>query len=133
VAFRLVNALALADVEAVRADLDDQGFAIIDFDGSEVRDKASFLARADVDLPRPDDLHPHNWDAFADTLWNGLRDAADDQLAIVWTHAERFVEADLGEFLMAVDVITTAARSVDKPTLLVLLGEGPGYAEFVPD
>ena len=130
--FSFLNAVATDDLEELLRALSADDITPIRFDGSGVTDKDSFLARADTDLPRPEDLHPHNWDALADTLWNGLATAEGTMLAIVWTDAHEMAHGDLQDFLVAVDVLITAARSASVPVLLFLVGDGPGFRPLVP-
>jgi Barstar (barnase inhibitor) len=129
-AFALINVVAATDLDRLVAALADEGYVAIVLDGSNITDKASLLAQADIDLPRPDDLHPHNWDALADTLWNGLVDAAADQLAIVWTGAHHLARSDLQDFLTAVDILARTARDVPKAVLIFLVGDGPEFRRF---
>ncbi len=128
--FSLINCFASTALDHVTAALSDQGFAVVRFDGDGVTDKASFLERADRDLPRPADLHPHNWDALNDTLWNGLDDLGQPAIAIVWTDAQQMVAGDLQDFLTAVDIMAGVARSVDASVLLVFIGDGPAFRRW---
>ena len=105
-AFALVNTVATADLDRLLGILADDGATVVRFHGDGVTDKASFLTQADGDFPRPPDLHPHNWDAFADTLWNGLADMGDGDIAIIWTDAHELARGDLQDFLMAVEIIS---------------------------
>jgi hypothetical protein len=130
--FSFLNAVATDDLDDLLGALAADDITPIRFDGSGVTDKDSFLARADIDLPRPEDLHPHNWDALADTLWNGLAATEGAMLAIVWTDADRMAHGDLQDFLVAVDLLVTAARSASVPVLLFLVGSGAGFRRLVP-
>lgn len=128
--FSIINAVNADDLDALVGALGDQGFEVIRLDGRAVADKAGFLERADRDLPRPDDLHPHNWDALADTWWNGLVDLAEaghDQIALVWTDADDLARADLETFLTAVDVLVRVAREVDPVVIVCTVGSGPEF------
>ncbi|CAN5611490.1 hypothetical protein BH23ACT3_BH23ACT3_12000 [soil metagenome] len=130
VTFSIVNAIAVDHLDALLAELDRQEFQVVRLDGRGATDKDTFLARADTDLPRPDDLHPHNWDALADTLWNGLIDlaaAGHHQIAVVWTAANELARSDLQDFVTAVDVLVQVARDVEPSVIVCLVGDGPEY------
>lgn len=130
VTFSIVNAIAGDHLDRLLTELDQQGFHVVRFDGGGVTDKDTFLARAATDLPRPDDLHPHNWDALADTWWNGLLDLADaghDRIALVWTATHELARHDLQDFVTALDVLVRVARDVEPSVIVCLVGDGPEY------
>ena len=135
-AFALVNCIATQDLERLTGLLERQDFLVIRLDGTNVTDKASFLKQAEADLPRPTDLFPHNWDALADTLWNGLFDLKANQVALVWTQAQRLAHGDLQDFLDAIRILSDVARQVmdgansfPRPLtmLLFLVGDGSEF------
>lgn len=88
------------------------GHRVFFLSGDQVTDKQSLLAQVERDLPMPAGLHPHNWDALADCLWGGLAEVSSERVAIVWTHAQTLLEADLQTFLTAVGIFTSLARQV---------------------
>ena len=135
-AFRVVNCIAACDEPELRTLLAAQGFELLVLRGHGVRDKATFLDQVAADLPRTDGLQPHNWDAFADVLWNVLYDLPHDRVALLWTDADVIVGSDLQDFVDALLAITGVARSVmsgegsfprQMTFLTFVLGAAPGY------
>jgi hypothetical protein len=131
-----INCFASADREGVLSLLEGRGAAVLELHGELVHDKASFLAQAAIDLPLVDDLSPHNWDAFADVLWNVLYGLDREEVALVWSAAHVLLHTDLQDFLDAVHITSNIARDVidasggfprSTTLFLVLLGDG---AEF---
>lgn len=139
-AFAVVNCVASADEDQLREVLQRQGFSLLTLSGAGVRDKPGFLKQAAADLPPVEDLEPHNWDAFADYLWNVIAAATSDQVALLWTDADSLERSDLQVFLDAVRGITDVARGVmsgeggfprEVVFLAFLLGSSPEYPRLI--
>ena len=126
--FALVNCVAQVDLLKLEEVLHGAGFHVIGLDGKLVRDKASFLAQAEVDLPQVAGMRPGNWDALADYVWNGLHELGEEQVALLWTDADQTVHGDLQDFLDVLQVLTGVAAGIQPTTFLIfLLGDGPEF------
>ncbi len=70
----LINVVNQSVLAEVKEKLVESGFVVLELDGTDVTDKQSFLARAAVELPGPEDIEmfAKNWDAFVDNLSEGL-------------------------------------------------------------
>jgi hypothetical protein len=135
-AFSVVTCLASSDEEALRGILDRRGFSTFTLHGAGVHDKSGFLKQAAADLPTSEGMDPHNWDAFADVLWNVVYEADAEQVGLLWTGADSLAHSDLQDFLDAVRGIIDVARSVmsgegsfprETTMLTFLLGSGPEF------
>lgn len=133
--FTLVNCVAQVDLPRLEELLRGAGFHVIALDGKLVNDKASLLGQAELDLPPVAGMRPANWDALADYLWNGLRELGEEQVALVWTDADRTVHGDLQDLMDALRVLTGVADAIlegdgfPQPTtlLIFLVGDGPEF------
>ncbi len=134
--FSVVNCIESAYSQSLFSLLAHQHYHILHLDGSKVVDKASLLLQTKNDLPPVDDLNPHNWDALADYLWNGLYDLKSNAVALVWTDAHRLAGSDLQDFLNAVRIFSDVSRQVARgeggfprpmTLLLFLVGDGNEY------
>jgi hypothetical protein len=132
-AFALVNCVAQVDLLQLEEVLHRSGYSVIGLDGKLVRDKASFLAQAEVDLPKVDGMRPGNWDALADYLWNGLQQLGEEQVALLWTDADQTVHGNLQDFVDVLLVLTGVATGIQPITFLIfLVGDGPEFRRLDP-
>lgn len=134
--FSLVNCIASQDGDALMALLAEEGYHVIPLHGESVVDRASLFAQAKQDFPSVEGLSPHNWDALADYLWNGLYDLNTDTVALVWTDAHQIVDRDLQDFLTAVITLTHLSRELAASAggfnrsltlLLFFVGDGVSF------
>lgn len=135
--FPLLSCVSQADLSELKTLLDREHFTVLEIDGSEVRDARSFFIQATTALPLEPPLSGVvNWDAFSDSLWQGLDGLAKPRVALIWTGAQQMLEGGLPDLLTAVDVLCDVARSVRDPltgvatpteVLLFLVGLGPNF------
>lgn len=99
-------------------------------------DKASLLARVEADLPMPEGLHPHNWDALSDCLWGTVTSLDADRVALIWDRTDVLAGADLEALITAATIIERLVDDVASPPpgsrrsvilRAFLLGEGPMF------
>jgi hypothetical protein len=108
----LINCVNQSALEEVDATLRTWGMRVFYLNGEGIIDKGTLLAQVERDLPMSAGLRPHNWDALVDCLQGGLNGLTDERVAIVWTHADRLLESDLQDFLIAIRSLTDVARHV---------------------
>jgi hypothetical protein len=135
--FPLLSCVCEADLAGLRALLDQAGFLLLEIDGAEVRDARSFFAQAKRTLPLDPPLEGTvNWDAFSDSLWQGIDNLSTPRMALLWTAVHNMLERGLTDLLAAADALSSVARSVrdpssgiDRPTdvLLFFVGQGTNF------
>jgi len=136
----LVNCINQTALKELDTALQAWGFRVFTLHGDNITDKATFLAQVEKDLPLSAGLQPHNWDALVDCLWGGLKELADPHVAIVWTHAQRLLDSDLQDFLIAVDSLTDVGRDVysgvgfahEMSLYIFVVGEGSNFRPLPP-
>ena len=130
----LINKASLPDLEAA---LSEWRYHSLYLKGDVVHDEQTFLAQATQDLPMPVGLRPKSWSGFMDGLWEGLGGIKENQVAIIWTHADNMLSGGLSDLIKALDCLTTLARQVYNPTetgfsremtlKVFLIGDGPNF------
>jgi Barstar (barnase inhibitor) len=127
----IVTPVSRASQPALEAALRRHGYRLVQLDGREVRDAASFIQRAAIDLPMPAGVTPRRWSGLVDALWQALSELEEPGIAIVWTDADRMLEGGLGDLLLAADCFTDVARQVYEARELVvkvfLVGDGINF------
>ncbi len=135
--FGIVNLINQASLPHLEAALSDWQYHRVYLKGSEIHDEQTFLAQAGQDFPMPAGLHPKTWSGFTDGLWEGLGGIKENQVAIIWTHADNMLSGGLSDLIKALDCLTTLARQVYNPTetgfsremilKIFLVGDGPNF------
>lgn len=135
--FPLLSCVSEADMAELKALLDREHFALLEIDGTEVRDARSFFVQARKALPLDPPLSGAvNWDAFSDSLWEGLDGLSKPRVALIWKAAHKMLDGSLPDLLTAADSLSGVARSVRDPStgiatptelLLFLVGTGPNF------
>lgn len=134
--FSLMNYVASLDTESLIESLKGWGYNVVTLDGSKVRDKASLMAQATVDLPAFDEARPKNWAGFNDATGSMFFEFDESKIALVWTSAHTMLESGLADFVTAIDVFTTLARrgvDHDVTFLVFFTGEGLNFPAWMPD
>ena len=121
--------VAQGDVDALRAQLTADGYALRELDGADLRDAGGLWARAGDAFGFSD---VKGWDSFADRMWNAVmpNDDEGDKVALIWGHADALEQASLPTFLEAFDVLVSMVRSAygdDLDITVCFLGDGPGF------
>jgi len=132
VSWPVYQLVAQGDVDALRAELTADGYALRNLDGAGLGDAAGLWARAGEAFGFSDVA---GWDSFSDRMWNAVmpNDDEGDKVALVWEHADALVQASLGTFLEAFDVLVTMVRSAyeqETDVTVCFLGDGPGFARL---
>lgn len=107
-------------------------------DGSHIHDTDSFYLEALSVLPLDPPLKgtSRNWDAFSDSLWEGLANLGRTDAVIIWTEADRTADSALGGLIEVCIVMNDIMRSLqDSATgircpvnlVLILLGHGKSF------
>jgi Barstar (barnase inhibitor) len=137
-----VSCLNQSDLGSVRAALEEAGWRTLVLDGANVVDKASLLEQVNAELPLPEGLRAHNWDAFADVLWGMLAGIAEDRVALVWTDADVLAGSDLQTLITASIILSNTVDDVigtehGFPHAMIfrtlLFGNGDMYHSFKLD
>jgi len=135
--FSSLNCLSSDDVESLRAVLQQRNYRCYEVNGSRMSGAASLYRELVAVLPQDPPLSGRrNWDAFEDSVWEGLESAPEEKFAILWHDSHLMLGALLPEFLRAVVVIdgltaslatTKHGASRPKEVLLFLIGRGDGF------
>src|SRR4051794_17011282 len=87
-----------APVERVRRELKMEGWRVFALPEG-MTDGWAFIRGAKTTLPLdPPLLSDDNWNALSDSLWEGLYQAGNDRLAIIWPGSQEMAERDLDSF-----------------------------------
>lgn len=114
------------------------GVTCFELDGSSVLDTTAFHRAAVECLPLDPPLRgrERNWDAFQDSLFNGLAELQRTQVVIVWTDAHVMLNADLSGLIEVCIVVEDVIRdlqvasgesNIHTQLAVVLLGQGEGF------
>lgn len=128
----LVSCVASRGVAALRSRLEEEGYLVLELEGSAAVDRSSFLAAVERDLPGEPGLRPHSWDGFFDVTRRGITGSGSDRVVVLWTSAHRMEERGLQDFLIAVGVFTDLLRNCYEMTpegrfQLILAGDTPNF------
>lgn len=119
-----------AKVDSVREAVEEKGWRFFYLNGTEIHDKASFLAatRAALELPS---YTGHNWDAFEETI-NELSWAQAPGYAILYDNVANFAGPQPEQWDTALSILQTAtANWAATGTPMVVLLRNAGRS--VPD
>lgn len=114
-----------ATVATLEGEAAEQGWQLVYLDGSQIRDKASFLAAARSAFGMPDYVG-NNWDAFEEAV-NDLAWAPAAGYAVVYDNADDLYDRDPAAFGTAMDILSAAAEnwsSEGKPFYVLVRGAG---------
>ena len=135
--WRLLNLLAQDDLAALEAALAAADVHVLRLDGAAIHDRGTFFAQAAHDLPYPAGRAVEaDWDALADSLWEGFLALPGTQFALVWTDVQALLDGGLGTLLEATNGFLRFSRQLLHPSdpklprkmlYLFLLGTGPNF------
>ena len=120
-----------ATPETLEAEAKEAGWRLFHLDGSDIHDKADFLAAAKAALEMPAYVG-HNWDAFEEAV-NDLAWTPAAGYVLVYDHAGTLDDGDPAAFATAVDILNTATQNWQgegKPFYVLLRGAGRTGAEL---
>jgi hypothetical protein len=110
-----------ARAAAILEALTEHGWRTFYLDGSQIRDKAGFLAATAAALDFPT-YFGHNWDAFEEMV-NDLSWAPAPGYVLLYDEAGEFACADPERWAVALDILTETARqwaAAGKPFYVLL-------------
>jgi len=91
----------------------NKGFRVFELDGVNVSDLSSFFREIIHVLPNNPPLSGGpNLDAFLDSVWEGLHELGEDNVALLWTHADNMLGGSLQELFVVSDCLQEIARSL---------------------
>ncbi len=131
----LIHTVDIA-TESLVEKLSALGFTIYTIDGLRILDEKTFFEEVARALTFPE-YFGHNWDAWDECLGDFGRSLTADRVAIVWTDADRAMEADAQTFLQAVcdlfrlamgaSSLKKASPEQPKQVEVFLLGQRQGF------
>ena len=102
--------IAHTDIEAIRHQAEDAGFATFVLPSHGIVDRESFFEAMRATFPlAPPIVSSHSWDALSDSLWEGLHNHPALRLAIIWPNAGAMSNASAAEFDDALEVLADVA------------------------
>ncbi len=112
--------LPMTDAESCFEALRHEGFEVYTL--PEVDSELAFFDQVRTAIPLSPQLSGRaNWNAFTDSLWNGIDECGHPKVSILWPHAETMRRADRSAFHTAVecmqDVISDFRREAAKTSL----------------
>ncbi len=137
---RVLNLISQHQLATLDRSLAGWGCLAWKLDGSTVTNAATLFSQAGKDLPSPFSVRAVNgWDAFKDSFWEAAATSDANEIAFVWTNAQRMLEGGLGDLLQAATLLGSLSRDlarlnspgVSAKTLYVFLaGNGPNFPEL---
>ena len=139
-----VSYIAASSEQHLSRLLREHEFYVIELDDDSIIDSESFFRSVPSRLPYepPLDGPEVSWDAFVDSLWEGISEGKETRVAIVWKNAEKMMEHDHRGFEIALDcfeevasTINTAAfgRKTQIDLLIFMTGSGPKFTPIPQD
>lgn len=127
--FKELNYVNTDSLDQLGEVLQQQGYLILEIEGKNIKGKTSFLKYAAQTFEM--ETTPETFEAFGDYLWQVVVDNIEEQnIAVVWTHAEKMLEAKPEEFAQASATITVVTGEVveqSKKLQLFLVGKGDKF------
>lgn len=103
--------LADIDIDSLREEVLVDGGAMFVLPRVGIVDRDTLLDGARTALPMSPPLQgTRSWDAFADSLWQGVVDLPNSRVVVVWPNARAMATNDLAEFGVALEVFEDVAR-----------------------
>lgn len=94
---------------------------VFEIDVSQAVGAKSFFAEAVRVLPQDPPLSGNpNWDAFVDSVWEGLCGLGEQNIAVLWTNCERILHSGLFDLLQASDSFYDLSRRLANPKITTL-------------
>ncbi|MCX7748961.1 MAG: barstar family protein [Clostridia bacterium] len=136
--FSLINLINENNLNELLIDLSSQDFEVLEIDGDCIYDSKTFFKAVKDSLPfDPPISGKVNWDAFSDSLWEGIMNLENQKVAIVWTKAENMLNYGLGGLIDAIRALTDVSTSLyndaendkERVTLTIfLIGKGNNFS-----
>jgi len=134
--FSILNLANEDSINMLLTDLSKQGYKIIEIDGKDIFDSKAFFNKVKDILPfDPPISGKVNWDAFSDSLWEGLCNMGNRKVSIVWTKVDNMLKYGLLDLMKSVQCLTDVATSLYNDTdevervslILFLIGKGSNF------
>ena len=135
----ILSCVNVQSLDNLRNQLKRASNHVLELNGKEIKDAASFFAEVKQKFPLDPPLQKGGWDAFSDSFWGGLDEIKKPQVAIIWVCSENIVEKALADFLTAIDCLLQVARdvatsaygiSIPVKVHIFLIGSGVSYKSF---
>jgi barstar (barnase inhibitor) len=105
-----VNSDCLSEI---RDALSAMGFRVFELDGGKISDLSSFFQEIIHVLPNNPPLSGRpNLDAFLDSVWEGMDELGEDNVALLWTNADNMLGGSLQGLFVVSDCLQEIARSL---------------------
>lgn len=101
-------------LDAVVQALESQGARVMVLDGSRMNSKQTFFIEARRTLPLDPPVETDNWDAFSDSLFEGLS-CCEQHIVIVWHHHETLRNSSPDAYDTARDILTEVSNLLVDP------------------
>lgn len=137
--FSIVNLINEKDLDELLLSLSKQGYKVLEIDGKNIFDAKSFFKNVKDTLPFDPPISGRvHWDAFSDSLWEGIMNLGKQKVAIVWTKVDNMLEYGLAGLIDAVrslaDVSTSLyndVEDIERVSLeIFLVGKGKNFLGY---
>lgn len=137
--FSILNLVNEENINGLLIDLSKQGYKVMEIDGRDIFDSKTFFNEVKDTLPfDPPIGRMVNWDAFSDSLWEGICNLGSEKVAIVWTEVHNMLKYGLLDLIKSVQCLTDVATSLYNDTdevervslILFLVGEGSNFPVY---
>ncbi len=110
---RGVGALPDPDIHELRRVLEADGVVVYVIPSAGITDQASFFKAAEAALPLdPPEIGAGGWDAFSDSLWNGIDELEAERVAILWPNGRAVAQAVAPELDLVFAVFDDVATAL---------------------
>lgn len=137
--FSIVNLINEKYIDELLLNLSEQGYEVLKIDGENIYDAKTFFRTVKEILPfDPPISGKVNWDAFSDSLWEGIMNLGNQKVAIVWTKVDNMLEHGLAGLIDAIrsliDVSTSLYNDVEDTErvslIIFLIGKGNNFPAY---
>lgn len=101
--FSTISCINKKSITELKKHLRENGYHIYEIDGTEIINAKTFFAEIVKVLPQNPPLSGReNYDAFTDSVWEGIVDLELDKVAILWTDVNNILNGGLEDLLKIV-------------------------------
>lgn len=136
----IISCLKKSELGKLISELKKMEYFILLIDGSDIKDAKAFFSKVKNELPfDPPITGSIHYDAFSDSLWEGIVNLKKEKVAIVWTKSDNMLSHGLLDLLNISQTFLDVARElygmnpeISHPIILkiFLMGTGENYGCF---
>jgi|GEM_PF-5174792 len=126
-----LNCINDTDRSELQKMLEAKGFAIISFEGNDVKNATDLMNQIGLQLGCQKGMNPKGWDSLRDTLFEVMTTSKKGNVALIWENSDHMLSGELQDFLKACstlrDVAIATRRTEKANSFFFILGKQPSY------